>query len=170
MVRQQFYPQHHEPPSARDAGASQSSLPNAYQPDVFAKTGGPRREDEGAEVRARQHLAIARVSMWMQRGSCPHLVESTALLTAAILSDQQAQQAAISAGADGQREATRELDPSARRSDLGSVQLSSNSYAARAAYSTAFSRYAIFLSCFTHSFLRSRLPRHTLCVSLLVWS
>ncbi|GJC82145.1 hypothetical protein ColLi_04983 [Colletotrichum liriopes] len=25
--------------------------------------------------------------MWMQRGNCPHMVESTALLTAAILSD-----------------------------------------------------------------------------------
>ncbi|OBR12067.1 Hydroxyacylglutathione hydrolase [Colletotrichum higginsianum IMI 349063] len=36
---------------------------------------------------AAQHHAVARVSMWMQRGNCPHMVESTALLTAAILSD-----------------------------------------------------------------------------------
>lgn len=35
-----------------------------------------------------QRLAVARVSMWMQRGNCPHLVESTALLTAAVLSDE----------------------------------------------------------------------------------
>lgn len=27
--------------------------------------------------------------MWMQRGSCPHMVESTSLLTAAILLDLQ---------------------------------------------------------------------------------
>ncbi|KAK0614118.1 Las1-like-domain-containing protein [Immersiella caudata] len=53
--------------------------------------------------------AVARVSMWMHRGSCPHLVESTALLTAAILSDASTSE--------------------------------TNSYAARAAYSAAFSRF-----------------------------
>jgi ribosomal biogenesis protein LAS1 len=31
--------------------------------------------------------AVARVSVWMQRGNCPHLVESTAILTAAVLND-----------------------------------------------------------------------------------
>ncbi|KAK4181448.1 Las1-like-domain-containing protein [Triangularia setosa] len=31
--------------------------------------------------------AVARVALWTHRGSCPHLVESTALLTAVILSD-----------------------------------------------------------------------------------
>ncbi len=165
MVRQQFYPQHHEPPSTRAAGASRSSLSDVYQSDSLRKPGGPRREDEGTEARARQHLAVARVSMWMQRGSCPHLVESTALLTAAILSDQQA---AISAGADIQREAAKEQSPSVGRGDPVSVQLSSSSYAARAAYSTAFSRYAILLSCFAHSYLRSLLPRHILCATLLV--
>ncbi|TVY80683.1 hypothetical protein LSUE1_G004777 [Lachnellula suecica] len=48
---------------------------------------------------ARQHLyqqkrddeerrrAVAQVSVWMQRGNCPHLVESTAILTSAILND-----------------------------------------------------------------------------------
>ena len=34
----------------------------------------------------RRH-AVASVSVWMQRGNCPHLVESTALLTAAALND-----------------------------------------------------------------------------------
>lgn len=34
-----------------------------------------------------KEVAVARVSMWMQRGNCPHMVESTALLMAAILSD-----------------------------------------------------------------------------------
>ena len=34
----------------------------------------------------RRH-AVALVSVWMQRGACPHLVESTALLTSAILDD-----------------------------------------------------------------------------------
>lgn len=59
--------------------------------------------------------AIARVSMWMQRGNCPHLVESTALLQAAIESDRLA----------------------ARESGLVA---SSGAYAVRAAYSAAFSR------------------------------
>jgi ribosomal biogenesis protein LAS1 len=31
--------------------------------------------------------AVARVAIWVQRGNCPHLVESTALLAAALLND-----------------------------------------------------------------------------------
>jgi ribosomal biogenesis protein LAS1 len=31
--------------------------------------------------------AVARVSVWMQRGNCPHLVESTAILMSALLND-----------------------------------------------------------------------------------
>ncbi|KAK2065625.1 Las1-domain-containing protein [Colletotrichum caudatum] len=57
-----------------------------------------------------QHHAVARVSMWMQRGNCPHMVESTALLTAAILSD-------------------------------GESKGSAGTYAVRAAYAAAFSRF-----------------------------
>ncbi|OTB16854.1 hypothetical protein K445DRAFT_316350 [Daldinia sp. EC12] len=53
--------------------------------------------------------------MWMQRGGCPHLVESTALLVAAILSDARETRARRSAGA--------------------------SSYAIRAAYAAAFSRF-----------------------------
>lgn len=59
-----------------------------------------------------QHKAVGRVSMWMQRGNCPHMVESTALLMAAVLSDEAA--AAGNAGA--------------------------STYAVRAAYAAAFSR------------------------------
>ncbi|KAK4227658.1 Las1-like-domain-containing protein [Podospora fimiseda] len=54
--------------------------------------------------------AVSRVSMWMHRGGCPHIIESTALLTAAILSDLD--------NVDGE-----------------------SSYAVRAAYSAAFSRF-----------------------------
>ena len=28
-----------------------------------------------------------RISVWMQRGNCPHLVEATAMITAALLND-----------------------------------------------------------------------------------
>lgn len=31
--------------------------------------------------------AVAQVSVWMQRGNCPHLVESSAILTSAMLND-----------------------------------------------------------------------------------
>lgn len=31
--------------------------------------------------------AVAQVSVWMQRGNCPHLVESSAILMAAALND-----------------------------------------------------------------------------------
>lgn len=34
----------------------------------------------------RRH-AVAKVSVWMQRGNCPHLVESTAIMTASLLND-----------------------------------------------------------------------------------
>jgi hypothetical protein len=77
------------------------------------------RDDEDAvlaqEAEKRQQQAVSRVSMWMQRGGCPHMIESTALLTAAILSD---------------------LHESRTRAN-------SSSYAIRAAYSAAFSRYVI---------------------------
>ncbi len=43
--------------------------------------------DTGAEQRAEQEEAVARVYMWMQRGNCPHMIESTAALFAAILGD-----------------------------------------------------------------------------------
>ncbi|KAF5702791.1 hydroxyacylglutathione hydrolase [Fusarium globosum] len=66
------------------------------------------------ETQKRQHKAVARVSMWMQRGNCPHMVESTALLMAATLSDKEA--------AAGENAA-------------------SSAYAIRAAYSAAFSRF-----------------------------
>ncbi|KAL6700076.1 Las1-like domain-containing protein [Trichoderma pleuroticola] len=61
-----------------------------------------------------KHKAVGRVSMWMQRGNCPHMVESTALLMAAVLSDDEAA-ATGNAGA--------------------------STYAVRAAYAAAFSRF-----------------------------
>lgn len=67
-----------------------------------------------AKRRALQHQAVARISMWVQRGNCPHMVESTALLMAAVLSDEAAAMHTRSSG--------------------------SETYAVRAAYSAAFSR------------------------------
>ncbi|KAM7204315.1 rRNA-processing protein las1 [Rhypophila sp. PSN 637] len=91
MVRRQFYP------AGGRTGQSQDFM--------FSTTD----EQEGSSS------AVARVSMWMQRGNCPHLVESTALLVAAILDDQRQ---SSSSGFGG-----------------------GSAYAARAAYSAAFSRF-----------------------------
>lgn len=80
---------------------------------LYADRRTPKHDEADRDARrARQHLAVARISMWVQRGSCPHMVESTALLFAAVLSDEIA--ATQSAG--------------------------SSTYAVRAAYSAAFSR------------------------------
>ncbi|KAL5611604.1 hypothetical protein BROUX41_000812 [Berkeleyomyces rouxiae] len=69
----------------------------------------------------RRRGAVDRVAMWMQRGNCPHMIESTALLTAAIIADE-AQQPSTPGGL---------ARPVSGLSD----------YAMRAAYSTAFSRF-----------------------------
>ncbi|PFH55374.1 hypothetical protein XA68_18472 [Ophiocordyceps unilateralis] len=61
--------------------------------------------------RLSRQQAVGRVSMWMTRQHCPHIVESTALLTAALLSDDVDSVAAWSA------------------------------YAVRATYAAAFSRF-----------------------------
>lgn len=49
----------------------------------------PKDGADDERRRELRHGAVARVSMWMQRGNCPHLVESTALLTAAVLCDEE---------------------------------------------------------------------------------
>lgn len=66
-------------------------------------------ENENKAWRRKKH-AVDRVALWVWRGGCPHLVESTALLASAALSD-------LSSTGEGQ------------------------SFAARAAYSAAFSRF-----------------------------
>ena len=47
---------------------------------LYPDTGKPLDVDDRKQ-------AVAQVSVWMQRGNCPHLVESTAILTSAILND-----------------------------------------------------------------------------------
>lgn len=69
-------------------------------------------DEEQTRKRKAQHKAVARVSMWMQRGNCPHMVESTALLMAAVLCDEEASEENTAASA----------------------------YALRASYASAFSR------------------------------
>lgn len=46
-------------------------------------------KDRDIMLRKEKEIAVARVRIWMQRGNCPHLVESTAILTSAILNDKK---------------------------------------------------------------------------------
>lgn len=77
--------------------------------------------------RQEQHKAVARVSMWVQRGNCPHMAESTALLMAALLSDEEQMCNTTSSEAGRARSGSDDT-------------MASSAYAIRAAYSTAFSR------------------------------
>ncbi|KAF4585567.1 Las1-like protein [Ophiocordyceps camponoti-floridani] len=74
----------------------------------------PDSDDHETRRRLRQQ-AVARVSLWMARQHCPHMVESTALLTAALLSDDT--------------------------TDSHSKPAAWSAYAVRATYAAAFSRF-----------------------------
>lgn len=74
-VRQQFYPTQPPPPLSVAGTSARASA-----------TAAPAAADlQDAESQRRR--AVSRVSIWMQRGSCPHMVESTSLLTAALLNE-----------------------------------------------------------------------------------
>lgn len=100
-VRRQFYP---SPPGTDATISASSSYTTAATAATAAATAAAAtvtagtnftagailhepepRSNEQAE--AGQRHAVARVSVWVQRGSCPHMVESTGLLMAAILGD-----------------------------------------------------------------------------------
>ncbi|EFW99722.1 las1-like protein [Grosmannia clavigera kw1407] len=97
-VRRQFYP---------DLVEGRRSVSSGHGHDHGHGQAMPRQSVRHQDA---QQSAVARVSVWMQRGHCPHMVESTALLVAAALSD----------AADSPAMA---------------------SYAVRAAYAAAFSRF-----------------------------
>ena len=64
QVRQQLYPGKESGSTNRESGETKGNW-------------------DGKE----RKYAVAKVSVWMQRGNCPHLVESTAILTSAVLND-----------------------------------------------------------------------------------
>lgn len=61
-----------------------------YDAEPSAAAAEDDDEKPSSRRREQQQRAVARVSMWMARQHCSHMVESTALLTAAILSDDDA--------------------------------------------------------------------------------
>ncbi|KAK6219734.1 las1 protein [Colletotrichum tabaci] len=103
------------PPTTTQGVPAPAPTPTGGAPLMTSAIGGSSSSNVDNDrplllLLAAQHHAVARVSMWMQRGNCPHMVESTALLTAAILSD-------------------------------GESKGSAGTYAVRAAYAAAFSRF-----------------------------
>ncbi|KAI0167109.1 Las1-domain-containing protein [Hypoxylon sp. FL1284] len=109
-VRRQFYPQ---PPLQDLSQGQDQDQDHGREPNQDGVDDDNASREAEARVEAEKQHAVSRVSLWMQRGGCPHMVESTALLTAAVLSD---------------------LQESRTRANL-------SSYATRAAYSAAFSRF-----------------------------
>ncbi|KAG8421772.1 rRNA-processing protein las1 [Metarhizium acridum] len=113
LVRDQFYAASSDNSSSPSPARRYASHPEGSEvsnQDHHARSQPSQSADADGGTTDQQRQAVARVSMWMQRGNCPHLVEATALLTAAVLSDHFG-------GADA-----------------------GGSYAVRAAYSAAFSR------------------------------
>ncbi|KAI1435982.1 Las1-like-domain-containing protein [Xylaria sp. CBS 124048] len=112
QVRQQFYPSS-SPPSTYSKPNHTTTTSTLYD-DAEANAAATQNSLAlSLDAEQRQQSAVSRVSMWMQRGGCPHLVESTALLTAVVLSDRNESR----------------------------TRANSSSYAIRAAYSAAFSRF-----------------------------
>ncbi|KAI5461176.1 Las1-like-domain-containing protein [Mariannaea sp. PMI_226] len=111
QVRRQLYAPFDDITSA---SASDDSSTRQLDEKTISENSLQTRAEKDRKMRREQHQAVARVSIWMQRGNCPHMVESTALLLSAMLNDQDA--------------AMKE-------------NAASSAYAIRAAYSAAFSRF-----------------------------
>ncbi|KAI7924465.1 hypothetical protein M0657_004631 [Pyricularia oryzae] len=117
QVRRQFFPQQvaqHAPTVASGNGAvaaAGTAASSSFSSSSIVSSSSSSRADKKS--------AVSRVSMWMQRGGCPHMVESTALLIAAMIADEESM-----------------LLPTGK-----SATDSNSSYAVRASYSAAFSRF-----------------------------
>ena len=112
-VRRQFYAGRAAAAPGEDGGGK-TTRPSRRSADADADAdASPGTREAAAEARRKRQLAVARVEMWVRRGNCPHMVESTALLTAALLLDER-----LHAAPGGEVPA----------------------FALRTAYSTAFSR------------------------------
>lgn len=119
QVRRQFYSRNH---------TAQQQLAEPQSVDVWST-------EEEEEKRS----AVARVFMWMHRGNCPHVVESTALLMSAILEDRS----------------------NSTRSHPASS--SSANYAILAAYMSAFTRFVPSSSQVFHLSILTVTPSHQVC-------
>lgn len=161
-VRRQFYPRPPPPPSSLQQTRSDTgpdAITSSRDRNVSTgrqigsggggdgggqKDGSSSSKEERAEreeERESKQRAVARVSMWMQRGGCPHMVESTALLTAAILSDEGSWTGNGNGkeGGIGSGSGSGSWRGNVGQEEEGAAR-ASRGYAVRAAYSAAFSR------------------------------
>ncbi|KAI6383665.1 hypothetical protein MCOR25_000114 [Pyricularia grisea] len=113
QVRRQFFPQQ----VSQHTITSPSG--NAAAAGTAASSSFSCSSSSSSSSRRDKKSAVSRVSMWMQRGGCPHMVESTALLIAAMIADEESM--LLTSGKDATD--------------------SNSSYAVRASYSAAFSRF-----------------------------
>ncbi|KAI6321707.1 hypothetical protein MCOR30_007863, partial [Pyricularia oryzae] len=126
QVRRQFFPQQvaqHATTVASGNGAVAAAAAGTAASSNFSSSS---IVSSSSSSRADKKSAVSRVSMWMQRGGCPHMVESTALLIAAMVADEESM-----------------LLPTGK-----SATDSNSSYAVRASYSAAFSRCVAMLDVF----------------------
>lgn len=107
-VRAQFYP-----------SSSQATPPTPPT---------PHKKWTAAELQDIQR-AIARVFMWVHRGNCPHVVESTAMLMSAVLLDRRHTHHHRNSNEDSENYSNDGSDDAA------------SEYGVRAAYLTAFTRF-----------------------------
>ncbi|EAQ90608.1 hypothetical protein CHGG_02543 [Chaetomium globosum CBS 148.51] len=148
-VRAQFYPEHHHPEHAHGLQTqqppSQAKLQTRFRSRPWSRpqpSSQPQSQPQsvshpsGTAAAAAKQQAVARVSMWMHRGGCPHMVESTALLMAAMLSDEG------KGNGDGESGGSGSGGGNGFGYGGGSgAAAASRAYAVRAAYSAAFSRF-----------------------------
>lgn len=94
----------------------------------------PHHKWTAAELQDMQ-AAIARVFMWVHRGNCPHVVESTAMLLSAVLLDRRHTQRRDNNNNNNHRHHGSSDSDGATEGDAASE------YGVRAAYLTAFTRF-----------------------------
>lgn len=136
-IRQRLYPDHYPESGSREVVAT-SNLAAADVGDADPEGAG--KQATAQERRRRRQIqkdAVAEIHAWIERGECPHLVESTSRLVAAALADeemleQQAERRARLRLQDGQGAASHET----MKAELPDADAS----VVAAAYALAFAR------------------------------
>ncbi|KAK3299288.1 Las1-like-domain-containing protein [Chaetomium fimeti] len=159
-VRAQFYPEHHHHDTTTNAPQTQRTQPQSQpqsrtnphsrpwsQPQSQTRSNPTTTDTATTNAAAAKQQAVARVSMWMHRGGCPHMVESTALLMAAMLSDEGygngSGDGGVGGGNGGGSGGVGDGGVGGGAGGAGGsgAAAASRAYAVRAAYSAAFSRF-----------------------------
>lgn len=103
-VRSQFYPSSSSSSSSTTSTTTTTTAKVSVVGGSVCSSSTARDRDLGRPWSTPEELrdieaAIARVFMWVHRGHCPHVVESTALLMAAIVFDEKGGHGAVEGAA-----------------------------------------------------------------------